>query len=124
MHRRTAKLWLPSETTQDEIDRLLTSIVTSLYILKINRSFTTSSDCIDFIRRVPTCLSNREKGVAESKEDDEDDDLDKLLEQYNKQAEEDKAKVLSAVGKKTLSQMGMKELRETGLAQPLSAETK
>ena len=65
-----------------------------------------------------------EKGHTKNDKEEEEDDLDKLLEQYDRQAEMDKAKVLSASGEKTLSQMGMKDLRETALAKPLSADTK
>lgn len=55
---------------------------------------------------------------------EEEDDLDKLLEQYERQAEADKAKVLSTKEEKALAQMGMAELRESALAKPLSAQTK
>ncbi|BDA45554.1 probable G patch domain-containing protein 11 [Coccomyxa sp. Obi] len=67
----------------------------------------------------------REAPVEEgSSQAEEEDDLDKLLEQYERQAEADKAKVLSAKEEKSLAQMGMAELRENALAKPLSAQTK
>ncbi|KAK9904216.1 hypothetical protein WJX75_007039 [Coccomyxa subellipsoidea] len=95
MHRPTRKLWLPSKATEHDIDRELEKEQGVL-----------------------------EKGHTKNDKEEEEDDLDKLLEQYDRQAEMDKAKVLSASGEKTLSQMGMKDLRETALAKPLSADTK
>lgn len=65
-----------------------------------------------------------EASRKENEEEDDGDDLDKLLEQYERQANVDKEKGLSALKQKDLSQMGMAELRETGLAKPLSADTK
>ena len=51
--------------------------------------------------------------------------MDKLLAQYEQQAEADKRRVTDTAARpKPTSQMGMKELRETGLAQPLSSDTK
>ena len=75
--------------------------------------------------RCPSRDKRREAPSEEcSLQAEEEDDLDKLLEQYERQAEADKAKVLSAKEEKSLTQMGMAELRENALAKPLSAQTK
>ena len=48
-----------------------------------------------------------------------------MLAQYEQQAEADKRRVTDTAARpKPTSQMGMKELRETALAQPLSSDTK
>lgn len=57
-------------------------------------------------------------------DDAEEDELDKLLHQYEAEAEADKRKVLSAAKRKPAGQKGMAELRETGLATPLAEDTK
>ena len=56
--------------------------------------------------------------------EDEDDDLDKLLQQYEAEAEEDWRKVQVVAEEKPASQMGMAELREAGMAKPISSDTK
>lgn len=51
--------------------------------------------------------------------------MDKLFAQYEQQAEADKRKVASAATtEKPTSQMGMKELRETGLSLPIGEDTR
>ena len=63
--------------------------------------------------------------MAAAAQDEPDQDLDNLLAQYEQQAEADKSRVTDTAAKlKPTSQMGMKELRETGLAQPISSDTK
>jgi hypothetical protein len=54
----------------------------------------------------------------------EEDELEKLLQQYEREAEADKAKVQAAQREKPASQMSMAGLRESGLAKPLSEDTK
>lgn len=66
-----------------------------------------------------------EAGRTHHQENEPEDDLDKLLAQYDQQAEADKCRVaVAAVKPKSTAQMGMKELREAGLSQPISADTK
>ena len=58
-------------------------------------------------------------------QDEPDEALDNLLAQYEQQAEADKRRVTDTAAKpKPTSQMSMKDLRETGLAQPISSDTK
>ena len=71
------------------------------------------------------CLDREGKNVDETAEDDDDgDNLDKLLKQYEAQAEEDKRRVLPVAKEKPASQMGMAQLRETGMSKPLTSDNK
>ena len=54
-----------------------------------------------------------------------EEDLDQLFAQYEQQAEADKSKVATAaIVENFASQKSMKELRESGLSQPIGQDTK
>lgn len=62
---------------------------------------------------------------AGGKEDEDDDELDKLLNSYDDQAQSDLAAVQAAAAvKQKQAPKSMKSLREEGLATPLSPNTK
>ncbi|CAK0782678.1 hypothetical protein CVIRNUC_005873 [Coccomyxa viridis] len=92
--QRAVKLWLPSDADKDDT-------------------------------RDDSKGSKSPAAASTDAQDEPDEDLDKLLAQYEQQAEADKRRVTDTAARpKPTSQMGMKELRETGLAQPLSSDTK